>query len=353
MSTPIFTVSQLNRQVRSWLEHEMGTVHVQGELSNVTQPASGHLYFTLKDTSAQIRCVYFRNRHRVSTSPQNGQQVILHGTLSLYEARGDYQLIVEQLEDAGRGDLFRQFECLKAKLAACGWFDASRKKALPLFPEVIGVITSATGAAWRDVMTTLARRYPVAKIILYASDVQGSLAAPQLIQAIAEANRDSRSDVLILARGGGSIEDLWAFNDERLAAEMINSKIPIISGVGHETDFTIADFVADHRAATPTAAAVAATPDREEIFNTLRSLENQLLSFMNRFVQHLKLLLQHELQKITSPKQLINAQWQSLDYCRGHLQHALEQLLAKKRHMLQEARAQLETQNWHKSFKSA
>ena len=201
MSITILTVSQLNRHVRAYLEHEMGEVCVAGEISNLSKPASGHYYFTLKDASAQVRCVYFRNRHvgALGQAVQNGQQVVARGKLSLYEARGDYQLIVEQLDEAGQGDLYRQFELLKAKLAALGLFDQVRKKPLPRIPDCIGVITSSTGAALHDILTTLGRRFPLIPVIVYPSDVQGKQAAPQLIKALQLANQDNRCEVLILA----------------------------------------------------------------------------------------------------------------------------------------------------------
>lgn len=346
-TTPVLTVSQLNRQVRSWLEHEMGMVVVQGEISNLSKPASGHFYFTLKDALAQLRCVFFRNRHdnRVSPGLQNGQQVLIHGHLSLYEARGDYQLIVEQLQEVGEGDLFRQFELLKDRLAALGLFESARKRPIPRFPDCIGIVTSATGAALRDILSTLARRFPVAHVIVYASEVQGKQAAPQLIHAIKIANHEQRCDVLILARGGGSLEDLWAFNDEQLAHVIANSLIPTISGVGHETDFTITDFVADLRAATPTAAAEAASPNLIELLSFFQNIENQLYCAITRLIQHKSLLLEHQKQKLTSPKPLISTYWQSLDYLRGHLYHAIQQLLNKKRQALYHASTQLDTQN--------
>lgn len=345
--TPVLTVSQLNRQVRSWLEHEMGTVAVEGEISNLSKPASGHVYFTLKDAAAQLRCVYFRNRHENTNSEklQNGQQIRAHGNLSLYEARGDYQLIVEQIHEAGEGDLYRQFELLKAKLAALGLFDPARKKILPRFPKYIGVITSATGAALRDILATLARRFPVAHVVVYTSEVQGKQAALQLIAALNLANHDKRCDVLILARGGGSIEDLWAFNDEHLAHAIANSRIPIVSGVGHETDFTIADFVADMRAATPTAAAEAVTPNLPDLLVFFQTYEMRLLKAITHFVQHQQLLLQHATQKMTSPRQLISAYWQSLDYLRSHLYHALQQLLAQKKHTFHLIHNRLDAKN--------
>ena len=345
--TPVLTVTQLNRQVRSWLEHEMGVVSVEGELSNLSKPASGHFYFTLKDATAQLRCVYFRNRHASPDNNRllNGQQVLIRGTLSLYEARGDYQLIVEDLQEAGLGDLHKQFELLKTKLAALGLFDPLRKKPLPRFPKVIGVITSATGAALRDILITLARRYPIAHVIVFASEVQGKQAALQLIQAIHLAHLDKRSDVLILARGGGSIEDLWAFNDEQLAHTIANSLIPIVSGVGHETDFTIADFIADMRAATPTAAAEAVSPNLWDLIAAIQTMEARLLTAISRFMQHHQLQLRHEMQKLTSPKQLISSHWQSLDYLKSHLEHAMQQLLTQKRHTLYAANTALEAKN--------
>ena len=342
-ATLILTVTQLNRQVRSWLEHEMGAVNVEGEMSNLSKPASGHLYFTLKDAGAQLRCVYFRNRHTGpdDTRLQNGQQVLIRGTLSLYEARGDYQLIVEDIKEAGQGDLHQQFELLKTKLSALGLFDPARKKTLPLFPYVIGVVTSSSGAALRDILSTIERRFPIAHVMVFACEVQGKQAAPQLIQAINRANHDKRCDVIILARGGGSIEDLWAFNDEQLAYTIANSHIPIVSGVGHETDFTIADFVADLRAETPTAAAVAVTPNLLDLLALLQAIESRLITAINRYLQHQQLLLRHDIQKITSPRQLIGTHWQSLDYLRSHLEHALQTLLAEKQHAINLASSRL------------
>lgn len=330
------TVSQLNRDVRTYLEFEMGEVCVAGEISNLSKPASGHLYFTLKDTTAQVRCVYFRNRHvgAANGSAKNGQQVIARGKLSLYEARGDFQLIVEQLDEAGQGDLYRQFELLKTKLAASGMFEAARKKPLPRIPDCIGVITSSSGAALHDILTTLARRFPLIPVIVYPSDVQGKQAAPQLIRALQRANQDKRCDVLILARGGGSLEDLWAFNDELLAHAIANSLIPVVSGVGHETDFTIADFVADLRAATPTAAAESVVPDCLDLMARLKSIEASLIAAISRYIKHKHLLLSHEVQKIASPGRLISTHWQTLDYLTRHMHRAQAQLLAKKQHQL-------------------
>lgn len=343
----ILTVSQLNRHVRTYLEYEMGEVSVAGEISNLSKPASGHFYFTLKDAAAQVRCVYFRNRHAGAAGhgAQNGQQVVARGKLSLYEARGDYQLIVEQLDEAGQGDLYRQFELLKVKLTALGMFDAARKKSLPRIPDCIGVITSASGAALHDILTTLERRFPLIPVIVYPSDVQGKQAAPQLINALQRANHEARCDVLILARGGGSIEDLWAFNDEALAHAIAASLIPVVSGVGHETDFTIADFVADLRAATPTAAAEAVVPDWLDLMARLQSIQGLLTAAISRFIKHKHLLLNHEVQKIASPGRLINAHWQTLDYIEDNLHRMQGQLLLQKRQRLHVARIRLEARH--------
>ena len=332
--TPVLTVSQLNRHVRTYLEHEMGEICVAGEISNFIKPASGHFYFTLKDAGAQIKCVYFRNRHAsgATSAFQNGQQVLANGKLSLYEARGDYQLIVDQLKDAGQGDLYRQFEALKLKLAALGLFDAARKKSLPRLPGCIGIITSRSGAALQDMLTTLARRFPLIPIQLYASDVQGKQAPLQLIQALQRANLDARCDVLILARGGGSMEDLWAFNDEHLAYAIANSRIPIVSGIGHETDFTIADFVADVRAATPTAAAETVTPDWLDLMARLNLIQASLMTAISRYIQHKRLLLTHQIQTIASPGRLIRTHWQTLDALDRQLHRAMHQALTQKQH---------------------
>lgn len=334
---PILSVTQLNRQIRSWLENEIGNLYVEGEVSTLSKPASGHYYFTLKDASAQVRCVFFRNRHTSQTAEMlnTGKQIIIYGQLSLYEARGDYQLIVDHVESAGQGDLFLQFENLKKQLTAKGLFDASRKKSLPPYPETIGIITSSSAAALQDILTTLERRYPIAKIIIYPSEVQGVQAPQQLIKALQQANLEGRCDVLILARGGGSIEDLWAFNNEPLAYEIAKSTIPIVSGVGHETDITIADFVADLRAATPTAAAEAVSPNQFELIALLENLSIRIKNAMIRFTQHQRLLLQHALQKLTSPGQLIRSYWQTLDYLQNHLTLALQKQLAAKQHQCQ------------------
>ena len=237
------------------LERGLGVVWVEGELSNFSQPSSGHWYFSLKDRDAQLRCAMFRQRNMlVGFTPHAGQQVLVRGRVSLYEPRGDYQLIVEHLEEAGVGALKREFERLKARLAAEGLFAPERKRPLPRFPRRIGVVTSPTGAALRDILHILARRFPPAAVLIYPTPVQGAAAVPALVAGAASWPRRAREcDVLILARGGGSLEDLWAFNDERVARAIRACAIPVVSGIGHEIDFTIADFVADARAPTPSA----------------------------------------------------------------------------------------------------
>ena len=282
------TVSQLNRQAKTLLEQGLARLWVEGEISNIARPASGHVYFTLKDKSAQIRAAFFRQRQRGPTiSLKDGDQVLVYGRVSLYEARGDYQLIVEQIEPAGEGALKRQFEVLKKKLAAEGLFDEDRKQELPELPTRIGVITSPTGAAIRDIVSILGRRFPSIPIVIYPSAVQGDAAPQELITALATAIRRDECDVLILARGGGSLEDLWAFNDEQLARAIAESPIPIVSAVGHEVDFTIADFVADLRAPTPSGAAELVVPDREDWLRVVKSLAMRISRLGRRTVEDL------------------------------------------------------------------
>jgi exodeoxyribonuclease VII large subunit len=279
----VYTVSGLNREVRLLLEHGLPVVWLEGELSNFSAPASGHWYFSLKDREAQIRCAMFRMKNQgIGFTPKAGQHVLVRGRVTMYEARGDYQLIVEHMEEAGIGALKREFERLKAKLAAEGLFALERKRELPRFPRCIGVITSPTGAAIRDVLHILARRFPPAKVVIYPTDVQGAVAVPQIIRALAKANARAECDVLIVARGGGSIEDLWAFNDEGVARAIHASAIPVVSGIGHEVDFTIADFVADARAPTPSGAAELVVPDRAACLDVLSRTSDRLLVAMRR-----------------------------------------------------------------------
>lgn len=276
-SSAIFTVSRLNQTVRQLLEMEMGQIWLSGEISNFSQPSSGHWYFTLKDERAQVRCAMFRtSNRRVTFRPQNGQQVLLRATITLYEPRGDYQLLAESMQPAGDGLLQQQFEQLKQRLASEGLFDQSFKQALPRPASSIGVITSPSGAALHDILHVLQRRDPALPVVIYPSQVQGEEAPVQIVRAIQLANQRQECDVLIVGRGGGSLEDLWSFNDERVARAIFASRIPIVSAVGHETDVTIADFVADLRAPTPSAAAELVSRDRNELLRQLHAQRQRL-----------------------------------------------------------------------------
>lgn len=271
------TVSELNRRARLALENGIGLVWVTGEISRATLAASGHWYFTLKDESAAVDCAMFKGRAQLlDFRPENGLKVEVRARVTVYEARGAYQLSVEQMRHAGLGALFEAFERLKKKLAAEGLFDEARKRPLPAFPRAIGIVTSLAAAALRDILTTLRRRAPMVPVVIYPTLVQGQGAAEQVAAAIDAANRHGACDVLIVARGGGSLEDLFAFNEEAVARAIASSSIPVVSGVGHETDFTIADFVADLRAATPTAAAAASSPDREALREQLAAQARRL-----------------------------------------------------------------------------
>jgi exodeoxyribonuclease VII large subunit len=283
-STPQWSVSELTRYLRDLLEsdHNLQDLWVQGEVSNLSQPRSGHLYFTLKDSSSALRCVMWRATFsRQAFVPRDGDAIEVHGSINVYEAGGQYQLYADLIRPLGEGALYQEFMRLKARLEAEGLFDEERKRPIPRWPRKIGIVTSATGAALRDMLHTLRRRYPLPEIILAPTAVQGSEAPPGIVAALEKLNRIVQPDVILLARGGGSIEDLWAFNDERVARAIAASQAPVISGVGHETDFTITDFVSDLRAPTPTAAAELATPNREDLLVTL----NELLVRMGHAVQ--------------------------------------------------------------------
>jgi exodeoxyribonuclease VII large subunit len=273
----VYSVSRLNREVRVLLERGFGSLWLEAEISNFARPSSGHWYFSLKDAAAQVRCAMFRQRNMLCAfTARDGQKVLVRARIGLYEPRGEYQLIVDHMEDAGLGALKRQFEELSAKLAAEGLFAVERKRPLPGLPKRIGIVTSPTGAAVRDILHVLARRFPAAAVLVYPVPVQGAQAAAEIIAALQTAGRRAECDVLILARGGGSLEDLWAFNDERLARAIVASPIPVITGIGHEIDFTIADFAADVRAPTPSAAAELAVPDAEEWRNAFAQLGARL-----------------------------------------------------------------------------
>ncbi|WP_318365808.1 exodeoxyribonuclease VII large subunit [Enterobacter sp.] len=284
-SPAIFTVSRLNQTVRQLLEHEMGQVWISGEISNFTQPASGHWYFTLKDDTAQIRGAMFRNSNRrVTFRPQHGQQVLVRASITLYEPRGDYQIIVESMQPAGEGLLQQKYEQLKARLQAEGLFDSEFKKQLPSSAHTVGVITSKTGAALHDILHVLNRRDPSLPVVVYPTAVQGDDAPGQIVRAIELANRRQECDVLIVGRGGGSLEDLWSFNDERVARAIFASVIPVVSAVGHETDVTIADFVADLRAPTPSAAAEMVSRNQLELLRQLQNGQQRLEMAMDYYL---------------------------------------------------------------------
>jgi len=279
----IYTVTRLNRQARLLLEGALGSVWVQGEISNLSKPASGHWYFSLKDAQAQLRCAMFRQRNALTRCvPREGQQVLVRGRISLYEPRGDYQLLVEVMEDTGVGALQRAYEELRARLAAEGLFAAELKRPLPKAPPCIGVITSPTGAAIRDILHVLAARFPAAEVIIYPVPVQGAAAAPAIVAALDLAGAREECAVLILARGGGSLEDLWAFNDERVARALARCALPVVTGIGHETDVTIADFIADVRAPTPTAAAQMVVPDRRVWLQNFAALAARFVAAARR-----------------------------------------------------------------------
>ena len=282
----VLTPSALTRLVRDLLEDAFPLIWLEGEISNFTRSGPGHLYFTLKDSGAQVRCAMFKPRSTwLRFKPADGMHVVARGRVTLYEQRGEFQLVVEHLEEAGEGALRRAFEQLKARLAAEGLFDAARKRPLPRFARRIGVITSPGGAAVRDVLSVIARRFPLASVEVLAIPVQGREAPPAIARIIARASRAARHDVLLLTRGGGSLEDLWAFNDEAVARAIHASAIPVVSAIGHEIDFTIADFVADLRAPTPSAAAELLVPDAADLARLLERDRRRLAQCMARKLQ--------------------------------------------------------------------
>lgn len=327
------SVSQLNRTVAGLLDRGLGPLLVRGEISNLTRAASGHNYFTLKDAYAQVRAVMFRGRAQtLRFVPRDGDQVEVSCSASLYQARGEFQLTVDAMRPAGAGDLYRLFLELKEKLEGEGLFDPGRKRALPPQPRCIGIVTSPQAAALRDVLTTLARRAPQVPIIVYPTLVQGAEAPAAIVAALASAARHAQCDVLLMVRGGGSIEDLWAFNDERVARAVAGSPLPVVSGVGHETDFTIVDFVADLRAPTPTAAAVAVVPERAELRARLRIGAQAMVRAMARTLQSREQALDGAARLLRPP----SAQWRE----RAQRLDALAQRSARALHSSLERCAQ-------------
>jgi len=353
----VYTVSRLNQEVRVLLERGLGVVWVEGELSNFTQPSSGHWYFSLKDRASQVRCAMFRLKNTVlGFTPKAGQHVIARGRVSLYEPRGEYQLIVDTIEEAGVGALQREFERLKAKLAAEGLFASERKRGLPRFPRRIAVVTSPSGAAVRDILNILARRFPPAAVLVYPTAVQGAAAAPAIVQALQLASARKDCDVLILARGGGSLEDLWSFNDERVARAICACAVPVVTGIGHEIDFTIADFAADARAPTPSGAAELVAPDSVACLEALTRMEGRLSACVRRELRivssrfanvgarlkqaHPGIRLVHQAQRLDDLEQRFTAAAHAVLHTRRHrlndaftrlLQHSPERLAREYR----------------------
>ena len=330
------SVTQLNEYLKMLLDGDrvLSSVFVRGEISNFKLYSSGHAYFTLKDDAGQLKSVMFRSSFsRMAFLPEDGMRVIAHGRVSVYESSGQYQLYVDDMQPDGAGSLALRFEQLKRKLAAEGLFDESRKRPLPSMPRRIGVITSPSGAAVHDIINVLGRRFPAAEMILYPSEVQGTQAPAQLISGVEFFSMTGLVDVIILGRGGGSAEDLWAFNDEYLARAVASCSIPIISAVGHESDFTICDFVADRRAPTPSAAAEIAVPDMGEILRGLASVGAGLQTSMQKLiVQERRILNQITQSRVFSrPEQMLDGFRQRLDEGEAELTRAVEQTLLQKR----------------------
>ena len=310
----IYSVSDYINLCKNTIEKNIPQCFVQGEISNLSKPSSGHWYFTLKDKNGQVRCAFFRlNQRKIKFSPENGMSVIIRGATTLYPQRGDFQLIIQQMEPAGIGNLQLAFDQLKNKLRLEGLFDSENKKEIPSFPNNIGVISSATGAVIRDIIKVLKLRYPLAQILLYDTIVQGESAHKKIIKALESADQSKNCDVIILARGGGSLEDLWAFNEEDLARSIYACSTPIISSIGHETDTTIADFVSDLRAPTPSAAAVAATPDINTILYNASKLKQYLYDSIKQSIESKKATLALLKLKIIDPSQQLFLNAQKLD----------------------------------------
>lgn len=340
----IFSVSELNQCARQLLEDTFPMVWLEAEVSNLVQPSSGHLYLTLKDKSAQVRAAMFRgnNRH-LQFRPKNGDQVLVRGRLSLYAPRGDYQLIIDSMEEAGLGALQRAYEQLKNKLAAEGLFDDSHKQPLPEHPRTVGVVTSPTGAAIQDIISVLKRRFPLLPVVIYPCAVQGAEAPAQITRAIVTANQRQECDVLIVGRGGGSLEDLWAFNDERLARTIFNSRIPIVSAVGHQIDFTIADFVADVRAPTPSAAAEMLSQDQEELLARFAGFQQLIQEKIRNLVGRKQQQLDWYRKRLKHPGKKLEEQKQRLDLTEGRLISIIQRQLQERRnrHRLWDQRLRL------------
>ncbi len=330
-SEDILSVTQLNKASQLLLESHFSKVWVEGEISNLAKPTSGHIYFSLKDASAQVRCAMFRfKKSNLNFEPQNGLLVHVQAKVSLYPDRGDYQLIVEDMKPAGDGRLRLLYEQLLKKLSTEGLFQEKWKKPIPAFPKHIGVITSPTGAAIRDILSVLKRRFPGIPVTLFPTKVQGAEAAAEIVHALKIAEAYAQNDVLIVGRGGGSIEDLWPFNEETVARAIFACPIPIISAVGHEIDFTIADLVADLRAPTPSAAAELVSPHREELLKRLTQIEAQLALKMANTVQYYAQKVDWLQKRLRHPKQTLQSLLQRLSHLQSRLASCVQQLIKNK-----------------------
>jgi exodeoxyribonuclease VII large subunit len=344
----IYRVSQITAYIKERFDSDytLQDLWLEGEVSNYSRAASGHVYFTLKDEEAQIRCVMWRAQvERQADLPQDGEAIVAHGRISVYEAGGRYQLYVDDIQPAGAGLLYLQFEALKERLAAEGLFDAERKRPLPPFPRRLGVVTSPAAAALRDIVNVLGRRYPLVEVVLSPTLVQGDEAPPQIVAAIEALNQHTDVDAIIVARGGGSLEDLWAFNDERVARAIYASQVPVVTGVGHETDFTIADFVADVRASTPSAAAEVAVPDRQELRGVVESWQGHLAQLMRGRIEEECRALQYREQVLGrfSPQAQIDSYRQRVDDLMHSALAGLKHRLALARERLRTLDSQLQT----------
>jgi exodeoxyribonuclease VII large subunit len=348
--TNILSVHQLTSYLRGLLESDevLQDVWVEGEISNFSRPSSGHLYFTLKDQDAAVRCVMWRNSAmRLGFAPREGLAVQVHGSMGVYEVSGQVQLYVDTMKPAGEGALYQEFLRLKAKLEAEGLFDAELKRPLPVLPHTIGVVTSPTGAAFQDMLNTIQRRYPVAEVILSPTLVQGIDAPKNIVAALEHLNREAHPDVILIGRGGGSIEDLWAFNDEAVARAVAASEAPIVSGVGHETDFTLTDFAADHRAPTPTAAAELATPDKVELLGAIAKAAGRQTLLIREVLADLRWnanQLQTQLDRL-SPAHAVDIYRQRLDEVDLRLGRAIENRLSRTHLSLTHTQRALESLN--------
>ena len=343
-ATAAISVSQLNRRVKTLIEQGMGRLWVEGEISNLSRPASGHIYLSLKDDSAQVSAAWFRQRQRgPAIGFKDGDRVLAYGRVSIYEARGNYQLIIEQMEPAGEGVLKRRFDALKRKLAAEGLFDEDRKQPIPVLPQCIGVITSPSGAAIRDILTILRRRFPAVPVNIYPAAVQGDAAPGELVRALQTAVDRAECDVLIIGRGGGSLEDLWAFNDEQLARAIADCPVPIVSAVGHEVDFTIADFVADVRAPTPSGAAEMVVPDQAAWLHRIDVLAARIARVGQRAVEDRAQELDWLARRLiaSSPAATLRRQTDKLREETGRLSAAMRQQLLQQRNALQRVAGKL------------